>query len=114
MDTETKMVNPLPVVPTSDFKSRFDKFMEELGIDKIVIGITGGKIDEEVKQFGQMAGKNWGLPVEYFDETLTSQDAQKLLLESGAKRIKRKNKEDAIAAALMLQYYLEGGGGKNV
>lgn len=105
-DTITKLVEPLNVPSIS-------KYVQENDVRKIIIGLAGGSLDDEIKKFGERVANDTGLPVEYFDETLTTQDAQKLLLASGAKRKKRKNREDAVAAALMLQYYLEGGG-KNV
>ena len=41
------------------------------------------------------------------DETLTTSDAQTLSREAGIKRIKRKSLEDAFAATLILQSYLD-------
>ncbi len=76
-------------------------------IKKIVIGIPGGKIQAEIKKFGQEVKKETGVSVEYFDETLTTQDAQKILIDSGRRRKSRKEKEDSVAAAIMLQLFIE-------
>ena len=56
---------------------------------------------EEQKEFA----KNLG--AETFDETLTTKEAQRLSLEAGLPRKKRRGMEDAFAATLMLQSYLD-------
>lgn len=81
--------------------------IQELGIEKIIIGVSEGAMEIEIKNFGEVLQKEIEIPVEYFDETLTSLDARNLSQESGIKRKKRKNMEDAYAASLMLQGYLD-------
>ena len=120
-DTVLKLAEPLQVLASSKFPERISskfngtgavqisKLIKENAIEKIVIGVPGGKMDEEIKKFGEELKKETDLPVEYFDETLSTQDAQRVLIESGGSRKKRKEKEDAVAAAIMLQWYLEGG-----
>lgn len=107
-DTSSKLSDPLKVLPILNFKFEILSLIKENGVEKIVIGITGGKIDEEIKRFGEGMENYTGLPVEYVDETLSTQDAQKLMIENKKKKKYRKGREDAIAAAIMLQYYLEG------
>ncbi|PIQ70399.1 Holliday junction resolvase RuvX [Candidatus Shapirobacteria bacterium CG03_land_8_20_14_0_80_40_19] len=99
-DTTIKLAEPLPA------GRRIPEIIRDNGIKKIVIGIPSGRMDEEIKKFGDRIGKETKLPVDYFDETLTTQDAQKILIASGGKRKKRRQKEDAIAAAIMLESYL--------
>lgn len=115
-DTETKIVEPLCTDrnlkflifnPSTGSGQVFQTIINDQNIKKTIIGVTGGKIDNEIRKFGERLQEETKVPVEYFDETLTTQDAQKLLIESGSKRKLRKQKEDAVAAALMLQYYLE-------
>ena len=48
-----------------------------------------------------------GGPVETFDETLSTHDARRVSIEEGMKRKKRKGMEDAYAATIMLQGYLD-------
>ncbi len=47
------------------------------------------------------------LPVFYEDESLTSKEALVKMIESGMKKKARQEKEDQIAAALILQNYLD-------
>lgn len=109
-DTVTGLVEPYTVLKKSGF-NLLPKVLRENEIEKIVIGITGGKIDKEVWAFGKELESKTRILVEFFDETLTTQDAQRLLREAKRKRKYRKKMEDAIASAVMLQYFLEGGRG---
>jgi len=108
-DTVTGLAEPVIVWPNSRFKVQSSKFIKANDIQKIVIGLPGGKLDTEIKEFGKKLEKETGLPVEYFDETLTSINAQEMLLQMKKKRKFRREMEDAYAAAIMLESYLEGG-----
>lgn len=48
-----------------------------------------------------------GLPVELWDERLTTVAAERVLMESGVRREHRKESVDQIAAAMILQGYLD-------
>jgi putative Holliday junction resolvase len=109
-ETETGLAEPLTVLRIANFqifKLRVEKIAREYAVRKIVVGVPGGKMEEEIRRFGERLQRETGLPVEYFDETLTSQDARKLLIEIKRKRKFRREKEDAFAAAIMLQFYLD-------
>lgn len=108
-DSITKLTEPFSVIATPNLKNVISKIINENEIEKIVIGLASGSMDTETKEFGSELEAMSSLPVEYFDETLTTQEAQSLLLQGGGRRINRKQKEDAVAAAIMLQYYLEAG-----
>ncbi len=75
--------------------------------EKIIIGLSEGKMGQITKKFGTELKKISGLPVEFYDETLTTQDAQKLLIAGGRSAQKRRLKEDAASAALILQSWLD-------
>lgn len=107
-DTQTLMAEPLMTVNNFKFLIlNLKSILNDQMIKKIVIGIPGGKIQAEIKKFGQEVKKETGVSVEYFDETLTTQDAQEILIASGRKRKSRKEKEDSVAAAIMLQLFIE-------
>lgn len=77
-------------------------------IEKLIVGISEGAMAEETNNFlSTISSTLSAIPVETFDETLTTQDAQKLAIEAGISRSKRKSLEDAFAAAVMLQSYLD-------
>jgi putative Holliday junction resolvase len=50
------------------------------------------------------------IPVQAWDERLTSVMANRLLIEGGVRREKRKEKVDSLAAAVLLQSYLDSRG----
>jgi len=108
-DTETGLVEPIEIVASRQPSviSYLQRIIKEKEAGLIVIGITGGKIDKEINYFGKKIGKETGLPVDFYDETLTTQDAAKILGQIGRTKNYRKSMEDAIAAAVMLQSYLE-------
>ena len=62
---------------------------------------------KESKGFGKRIEDELNVPVEYQDETLTTQDANKLAIEAGIGQGKRKRLGDAYAATLILQAYLD-------
>jgi putative Holliday junction resolvase len=47
------------------------------------------------------------VPLQTWDERLTSAQAQKFLIQGGVRRAKRKEKIDQTAAAILLQSYLD-------
>ncbi len=80
---------------------------KEENIQKIVVGISEGDMAEKTRRFIQKLKDKVIIQVVEFDETLSTQDAQRLSFEAGIKRSKRKNLEDAMAATVMLQNYID-------
>lgn len=54
-----------------------------------------------------LRGRLPNIPIELWDERLTSAQAEAMLLEADVRRSKRKQVADKIAAALILQSYLD-------
>ena len=107
---ETKIVEPYTVLHYESQEKvilKIVKIIKDLGIDKVVVGVSEGKSAQRSKNFGENLLKYLEIPLEYIDETLSTQKAQELAIEAGIKRLKRKKLEDAYAAAVMLQLYLE-------
>ncbi len=77
-----------------------------LGLPRNMNGSLGPKA-REVERFGDWAGEALGLPVDYVDERLTTVAAQRTLLEGDVSRAKRRRIVDQLAAALILQGYLD-------
>lgn len=94
---EGPLAEPWKVIKPGELK----RVLENENFDKIIIGISGGQMGEEQKKFAESIG------AETFDETLTTKEAQKLSLEAGISRKKRRALEDAYAATLILQNYLD-------
>ena len=95
---------PLKVIHINSFEDAVQKIKKEIEIekpDKIIVGISEGEMGEESKKFAEIIG------AKTFDETLTSKDAQTLSIQAGIGQKKRHEMEDAYAASIMLQNYLD-------
>lgn len=104
---ESGFAEPLKVISVENFEDAVTKVRSGIEFekaDKVVVGVSEGEMGEESKDFARELG------AETFDETLTSQDAQKLAIEAGVNRKKRQGMEDAYAASIMLQNYLDSRG----
>jgi putative Holliday junction resolvase len=86
---------------------------EELGVGVIVVGLPialdgrEGPSAMAAREFGEMVRQATGIKVEYHDERFTSVTADQALISGGVRRRKRKEKRDQVAAAVMLQGYLD-------
>ena len=68
---------------------------------------TQGERCEKTQEFQEMLSRRTGLDVILWDERLTTVIADKVMMESGVRRENRKEYSDQIAAALILQGYLD-------
>lgn len=68
---------------------------------------TEGPRSEKCRAFAEMLRELTGLPVELFDERLTTVSAHRILSESNVRGQKRKNSVDELSAQLILQDYLD-------
>lgn len=104
---ETALAVPLKVVTGERLFEKVVAEIEKLRPEKIVVGVSEGEMAEESHEFGRRLGKKTNVEVSFFDETLSTLDAQEAAISAGIGRIKRKKMEDAYAATIMLQSYLE-------
>ncbi len=87
--------------------------VEENGVSEIVVGMpinmngTMGRQARWVEAFIRDLQQAVSVPVSSWDERLTTVAAQRLLIEADLTRAKRKKKVDKLAAALILQGYLD-------
>lgn len=100
---EGSLAEPWKVVAPDALK----KILETESFDKIVVGVSSGAMGKEQKRFALVISHWTSAIIETFDETLTTKEAQRLSLEAGLPRKKRRGMEDAFAACLMLQSYLD-------
>lgn len=87
-------------------------------IDAIVIGLPlqlNGKEGEmalAVRAFGTILEQTLSYPIVYWDERLTSAQVEKMLIAADVNRKKRAEVSDGLAAAAILQSYLDSLGNK--
>ncbi len=85
----------------------------EFAAEKIVIGYPltlDGKEGiqcERVSRFADMLEERLSLPVVKWDESLSTKEAEGFLIEADMSRKKRKKRVDKLAAAIILQRYLD-------
>ena len=97
-----------------DFDVRYiAELVSKLDAGEIVIGLplkldgTEGQSVEMAKTFGEKLSELVDVPIVYQDERLSTVSAERILIESGVRREKRKDKIDSIAATIILQTYLD-------
>jgi putative Holliday junction resolvase len=82
-------------------------------IEQIIVGLPRsmdgsiGKQAERVKAFTQRLCSHTEVPVLFRDERLSTVSARRLMQAVNIKKSKKKARDDAIAAALILQGYLD-------
>jgi putative holliday junction resolvase len=91
----------------------FRQLVERYGVEGIVAGLPKGMSGREGQQasdardYAERLAESLGLPLRYWDERLTTAMAERSLIEAGHSRGKRKEIVDAVAAALMLQSFID-------
>ena len=87
--------------------------IEQHKVDTVVIGLpinmdgSHGKRVEITKAFGEELKKHTTAKIVYEDERLSSVEAEDILISSNMRREKRKAVIDQLAAAIILQGYLD-------
>jgi putative Holliday junction resolvase len=61
---------------------------------------------EKVRLFAEAVAMKTVRPVIFFDERSTTREAERVLLQAGLRRKKRRNNRDKLAAVLILTYFL--------
>lgn len=90
-----------------------NKYIVNYQIKEIVVGLPRnmngslGARAQKTEQFVNFLKKRIDLPVKYWDERLSSVEAERLLINAELNRDKRKKVVDQVAAAIILQGYLD-------
>lgn len=107
--------SPLTTVPTAEVFNFLKKYCADEHVEIFVVGLplhpdgNPAQIADEVDKFVEKLKKEFPqTPVERQDERNTSNDAKKIMLQSGIGKQKRREKErvDRIAAALILEQFM--------
>ena len=100
--------------------ARIEQLIAEYEVESIVLGYpknmndSVGERAKKTEEFKAMLERRTGLPVTLWDERLTTVAAERVLMESGVRRENRKAVIDQVAAALILQGYLDSVGMRGV
>jgi putative Holliday junction resolvase len=114
---ELKMIaQPLEFVlaaPYDSFLARLRQLIQEKNVELLLVGMprnmdgTYGPAALMVQQFVTELKQAIALPIKVWDERLTSAQANRLLIQGNVRRDARKQKVDKMAAAILLQSYLD-------
>jgi putative Holliday junction resolvase len=89
------------------------KVIRTYGVKKIVVGYpikldgSEGIQCEKVSRFAKLLEAKLHIPIVKWDETLTTKEAEDILIQAHVRRDKRKQVIDKIAATFILQGYLD-------
>ncbi len=114
---ELQMIaQPLEIIaaePFGRFLDRLEELIQEKEVELILVGLprnmsgSCGEAVFKVQEFVETLQSLVPVPVKTWDERLTSAQANRMLVASGVTREKRKEKVDKMAAAILLQSYLD-------
>jgi putative Holliday junction resolvase len=115
---ETKTIaQPLEYIlaePFAQFLARLKELLVAKEVDLVLIGLprnmdgSYGPAAQTVEAFVAVLRTAITVPVKTWDERLTSAQANRILIQANVRRNKRKEKVDKMAAAILLQSYLDG------
>ncbi len=87
--------------------------ISKLGVGEVVIGLplkldgSEGQSVQMAREFGEKLKELANVPIVFQDERLSTVSAERMLIEAGMRREKRKDKIDSVAATIILQTYLD-------
>jgi putative holliday junction resolvase len=114
---ELKLIaQPLEFIPAEPFLAvlkRLRELISEKQVESILIGMprnmngTYGPAADKVREFIALLRNEITVPIKTWDERLTSAQANRFLIQGNVRRETRKEKVDQMAAAILLQSYLD-------
>ncbi len=99
--------------PFADFLERLQQLLASRSVELIVVGLprnmdgSYGPAAVKAQEFVAALEAAVPIPIRTWDERLTSVQANRLLTEANVRRDKRKGKVDQMAAAILLQSFLD-------
>ncbi|MCH2634760.1 MAG: Holliday junction resolvase RuvX [Acidimicrobiales bacterium] len=117
-DSGGSLATPYEVVARTGSRDedhrRIKAIVEEVEAEILVVGLplsldgTEGKAAQGARQEAEAIGQTVSVPIELHDERLTTVEAERILKEQGLDAAERRNVVDKVAAAILLQAWMEG------
>ena len=107
---------PMTVIADKDEDATINdivRLIEQNKVECVVLGLpysldgTLGRQANKVKIFADKLSQAINLDIQLWDERFSTTAANRLMIEAGTKRKKKKQHRDAVAAAIILQGYLD-------
>lgn len=106
LETYTRKTNKLDIAHLAQIIAENDVNLVVFGLPLNMDGSEGIRV-VKTKSFAEKLKAECNVMVDFFDERLSSVDAEEILLNAGLRRDKRKDVIDKVAATLILQGYLD-------
>jgi putative holliday junction resolvase len=117
-DESGLIANPLETIsalaPTPQILDRIEDLCRAHEVDCVVVGLPltlGGEgcgiSARRARRLGETIAERVGIRVDYWDERFSTAAAERSLLEAGVRRENRRQVVDKVAAAWILQAYLD-------
>ena len=106
----------LPAEPFADLLHRLEQILADKQVELVLVGLprnmdgSYGPAALKVQEFVAALKTAITVPIHTWDERLTSAQANRALSEAGVRGRRRKGKVDQMAAAILLQSYLDARG----
>ena len=103
----------IEVKNTDTIPDNVKMIIQEMDIEKAIVGLplhmsgAESELAKKARHFAQMLEQEFNIPVQLWDERLSSRSADRVMLESNMRRDKRKKHRDTLAAVIILQNYLD-------
>jgi putative holliday junction resolvase len=120
-DESRLLASPLTVLDRAHGLAPVLATLAELAVRErvvqIIVGLplnadgSEGRQARRAQEFARVASRVLGLPIEMWDERLSTQQAEEILRAQGRnlRRVRQRGEIDAVAAAVILQDYLDHG-----
>jgi len=118
-DEEGIIAFPLCVIQNAGLQrvvQELNRIVAERTVSKIVVGLplnmdgSKGPAAEGVERFAELLKERLGLPVDLWDERLSTKIAERAMIDGGLSRRRRKQSIDEATAHVILQSYLDAHG----
>lgn len=103
----------VPAEPFAAFLTRLQEVIRTKEVELIIVGLprnmdgSYGPAASKVREFVAALGNAVALPIKTWDERLSSAQANRVLIAANVRRDRRKEVVDKMAAAIILQSYLD-------
>jgi putative holliday junction resolvase len=119
-DPEATIASPLETLPAAGAQLSARRSLEQIAalcrrhdVARVVVGWprnmdgSRGPAAQQAEAFAARLRAALAVPVDLWDERLSTAAAERMLIEAGTRRDKRREVRDRVAASLILQAYLD-------
>ncbi len=93
----------------AEFRALIERWQPSRLVSGLPTGMSGreGPQAADTRVYAEQLARDFKIELDYYDERLSSVMAERAMIDSGMSKSRRKENIDAVAAAIMLQGYLD-------